>query len=243
MTGGPTKQGAGIPRLSSNEIELKAEEVIRFFCERVLDSAQPTPVREFVVETKRRFGVEFRDDLDLGQGASGRKYLGQFRIKPRGIFVDVSLKGSDRVPFVLAHEFGHLVLHRRIDPLKSGYSTSSIDDTEMDFVTGKKILRTPRDWIEWQANRFASALLMPRATFSSALINHQKSQDLKRNIGIVYVDATAPSRRDLDLTLAHLGSIYRVNRTNVECRLRDLELLQDHRNASTQHISQLLMEE
>jgi len=237
-----TKQKVSIPRLSSNDIELKAEEVIKFYDERVLNFAQPSPVREFALETKQRFGVDFRDDLDLGQGASGRKYLGQFRIKPRGIFVDVSLKGSDRFPFVLAHEFGHLVLHRRIDPLKSGYSSSSIDDTELDFVTGKKILRTPRDWIEWQANRFAAALLMPRATFSDALVSYQKSKDIKRNIGSVYVDATTTSLRDLDRTLVRLAIVFGVNRTNVECRLRDLELLQDHRNASTHHISQLLME-
>jgi hypothetical protein len=164
------KQSASVPHLSSNDIELKAEEVIEFFEKAILSSARITPVSEFARETKRRFGVDFRDDVDLGHGPTGGKYLGQFRLKPRGIFIDISLKGTDRVPFVLAHEYGHLVLHRHIDPVRSGYTTSSLNDTEHDFVTGKKILRTSRDWIEWQANRFASALLMPRATFSDALI-------------------------------------------------------------------------
>jgi len=83
---------------------------------------------------------------------------------------------------------------------------------------------------------------MPRATFSDALVSYQKSKDIKRNIGSVYVDATTTSLRDLDRTLVRLAIVFGVNRTNVECRLRDLELLQDHRNASTHHISQLLME-
>jgi Zn-dependent peptidase ImmA (M78 family) len=234
---------ARVPQLSSNDIELKAEEVIKFFDPAILASAKPTPVREFALETKRRFGVDFRDDIDLGSGGAGRKCLGQFRIKPRGIFIDVSLNGSDRLPFVLAHEYGHLVLHRHIDPQKSGYSTSSIEDTEYDFVTNRKRFLTPRDWIEWQANRFAAALLMPRATFSDSLIDFHKSQGIQRNIGVVFVDATASSRHEFGLIVGHLTEVYGVNRTNIECRLRDLELLQDHRSPSTHHISELLKEE
>lgn len=205
-------------------------------------AAQQTPVREFALETKRRFGVDFRVDLDLGGPPGGGKYLGRFRVRPRGIFVDISLEGSDRFPFVLAHEYGHLVLHRNVDTAKAGYSDDSIEDGDLDFVTNRKELRSPRDWIEWQANRFAAALLMPRATFSDALIEYHKQAGIRRNVGVVVVDSSAPSQRDLSLVLGHLARLYEVNRTNVECRLRDLERLQDHRHPSTRHISELLME-
>jgi Zn-dependent peptidase ImmA (M78 family) len=234
---------SGVPQLSSNDIELKAEEVIEFFDRSLLSSYKPTPIRDFALKTKQQFGIEFRTDLDLGFSSPGRKCLGKFRIKPRAIFVDASLDGTERFPFVLAHEYAHLVLHRKIDPLKSGYSTSSIDDTEFDFATGKKILMSPRDWIEWQANRFASAILMPRRTFSGALIDYHKSQNIRRNIGIVVVNKTQTSQNELRITVSHLAIVYGVNRTNVECRLRDLELLQDHRNPGTRHISELLKEE
>lgn len=237
------KDPAKVPRLSSNDIELKAEEVIKYFDASPLKVATHVPIRDYALLSKQRFGIDFREDIDLGQSSTGRKYLGQFRLKPKGIFVDVSLKGSDRAAFVLAHEFGHLVLHRHIDPEKSGYSTSSIEDTERDFITGKKMLSTPRDWIEWQANRFASALLMPRATFSDSLIDYHKEAGIRRNVGVIYVDASTPSMRDFYLAIAHLSNIYGVNHTNIECRLRDLELLQDHRIASTKHVSELLKEE
>lgn len=232
-----------VPRLSSNDIELKVEEVIKHFDASLLTAAKPTPILEFAVETKRQFGVDFRADVDLGHSSTGKKYLGQFRVKPRGIFIDASLQGSDRLPFILAHEYGHLVLHRKVDPVRSGYATSTIEDTEHDFATGKKILSTPRDWIEWQANRFASAILMPRATFSDALIDFHKEQGIRRNVGIVVVNGTPSSQADFAHVVGHLSDVYGVNRTNIECRLRDLELLQDHREAPTRHISELFKEE
>ncbi len=147
------------------------------------------------------------------------------------------------MPFILAHEYGHLVLHRKVDPVRSGYATSTIGDTEQDFVTGKKILSTPRDWIEWQANRFASAILMPRATFSDALIDFHKEQGIRRNVGIVVVNGTLPSQSDFAHVVGQLSDVYGVNRTTIECRMRDLELLQDHRIAPTSHISELFKEE
>jgi hypothetical protein len=231
-----------VPKLSSNDIELKAEEVIEYFDKGLLSSARPTPVRVIAEESKRRFGIDFRTDMDLGLSATGKKCLGLFKIRPRGIFIDASLDGTDRLPFVLAHEYGHFVFHRAIDPVKVGYADTAIADGELDFVTNRKLLSSPKDWIEWQANRFASALLMPRSTFSDSLINYQRQVGIRRNVGSVYVDTTPSSQRDLILVLDHLGRLYGVNRTNVECRLRDLEILQDHRNPSTRHIADFLME-
>ncbi len=229
-----------IPKWWSNDIELKAQEIIEFFDATILDKPKHTPILEFVEETKRRFGLMFRCDIDLG-AHKGRKILGSFSPKPRSIYIDISIKDTERFPFILAHEFGHLVLHRRIDPVKSGYAGSQIDDTEHDFVTGKKILITPRDWIEWQANRFASAILMPRMTFTDALIDFQKSIEIKRNIGKIVL-ANNSSYPDFNKSVLHLSQLYSVNKTNVECRLRDLEMLDDLRNKDVQHISELLME-
>ena len=232
-----------IPQLSANDIEVKAEQVIKYFDLNLLSTPQAVPIREFASQTKHKFAIDYRTDIDLGTGPGGKKCLGQFRTTPRGIFIDQSLEGSDRFPFVLAHEYGHFVLHRKIDPVKCGYTTSSLDDAEVDFVTHKKVLTTPRDWIEWQANRFASAILMPRATFSDALIDFHKQQGWNRQIGVVIVNATQQSRRDFNHTLGALSLVYSVNRTNIECRLRDLQLLQDHRNPETRHISQLFKED
>lgn len=231
-----------IPKLSSNDIELKAQEVIEFFDATILDGPNQTPIFEFAKETKSRFGLIFRCDTDLGAFNTDRKILGRFCPKPLSIFIDISIKDTERFPFVLAHEFGHFVFHRRIDPVRSGYAESLINDTEHDFITGRKILITPRDWIEWQANRFASAILMPRVTFIDALIDFQNSLGIKRNIGKIVLDNKRYSYTDLNKYISHLAMLYSVNKTNVECRLKDLEILVDLRGKDTKHISELFME-
>jgi Zn-dependent peptidase ImmA (M78 family) len=237
------KLTTSIPHLSTNEIEVKAEELIEFFNPDLLKKAQEIPIYQFVEETNKKFGIQFRCDLDLGTTKSGKKILGKYRIKPSSIFIDDSLRETDRFPFVLAHEYGHLILHKNIDPQKIGYIDSSIEDTHHDLVSGKKILETPKDWIEWQANRFASALLMPRSTFINALIDFQVKQGIKKNIGIVYLENIPYSMREFNNNISHLANLYRVNRTNVEYRLTDLEILVDLRLKNVKHISELLKEE
>jgi Zn-dependent peptidase ImmA (M78 family) len=232
-----------VPKLSSNDIELKAEQVIEFFEKSVLHGARPTPLLDFARSIKQKYGVDFRTDLDLGGEGPSKKLLGLYRPKPRAIFIDRSLEGTNRQPFVLAHELGHYVLHRDLDPKKSGYTDSVIGDTEFDMMTLKKILSTPRDWIEWQANRFASAILMPRATFSDALISYHRDAGIKRNVGIVVVNKTLPSIADFQMTLARLADKFGVNKTNVEYRLNDLDLLQDLRGTKSSHIAQFFKEE
>ena len=231
--------------LSSNYIELKAEEVIECFDSSILNRACPTPIQDFAEQSKKRFGIQFRCDLDLRCNGAGHKIQGAFCRKPMGIFIDASMVGTDMFKFILAHEFGHLALHRYKDPVKCGYSTSRLNDSEKDLVTGKKLLLSPRDWMEWQANRFASAILMPRATFKDALIDFQRSAlgDIRVNFGTIVLEDKDYSIRDFENAVSHLSHLYQVNRTNVKCRLRDLEILQDLGDKDAQHISQLFKED
>jgi Zn-dependent peptidase ImmA (M78 family) len=166
-----------------------------------------------------------------------------FCFQPRKILVARSLAGDVRFPFILGHEFGHLVLHRDLTIKKKGYSDVDISDTARDFVTGKKVLLTPRDWLEWQANRFAGAIVMPRATLLDALLSVQESLGIKHNVGRVFVEQKPYSVRDFDRTVLGLQSIFQVSRRNVEYRLDQLGLLIDRRKKNTEHISELLREE
>lgn len=63
------------------------------------------------------------------------------------IVADNSSSGS-RMRFSLAHELGHLILHKTLD---------------VDFLSDKELFK----FVEKQADRFASAFLMPLGTFSS----------------------------------------------------------------------------
>ena len=173
----------GVPVLSAIDIEKKAEEVIKFFNEEILRSPRETPLQLFIEEISKKFDFTYDLSQDLGKNSHGHKILGKFRFKPKAIFVDKSLQGDLRQKFVLVHEFGHFVLHRKILIKKAGYADIDIIDTEKDLVTGQKLLTTPRDWLEWQANRFSSAILIPRDTLPTALIDTQKSLGIHRNLG------------------------------------------------------------
>jgi Zn-dependent peptidase ImmA (M78 family) len=225
-----------VRKLSNEDIELKAEEVICKWFEYVLAKPLPTPLNEFCLKLKNKHNTIIQFAQDLGY-TRGRKIWGFFKPEPRTICIDVSLLDTPRFSFVLAHEIGHLVLHRKLVLENKEYQIE--EDTEIDFLTGKKNLITTRDWIEWQANKFASCFLMPRKTFIDAVIQTQMEMGITRNLGIVYVDKQRYSKEDFESLKERLALIYNVNKTNVEIRLNDLKLLNDQRFGEVDHISEI----
>ena len=234
-----------LPMLSAESIELKAEEVITYFDEKhlkvdVLKQPKPTPLLRFMEILQNRPDFEFNCKDDLGRSVKGSKILGAYTYKPEGIHIDKSLDGDKRFQFVLGHELGHFVLHRKYNVDMDEYNT--ISDTEKDFKTGKKRLKSLRDWMEWQANCFASAIILPRATITEALIAIQKDIGIKRHLGKIFLNKECRSLSDFDVSLNRLADCYGVNRTNIECRLKDLNILIDRRYLDINHISALLKE-
>jgi Zn-dependent peptidase ImmA (M78 family) len=232
---------ADIPYLSNDDIENRAEKVIEYFGKHLLVSPQQIPVLNFIEKLQSGRHLNFICTEDLGATSSNKKILGAFRFFSNTILVDQSLTPADpRFLFTLAHEFGHFVLHRKIKVKQKDY----VDTEEnYDLITGRKYFVTPKDWLEGQANRFASAILMPRKTFRKAIIKIQKKMSISRNIGIIYLDKHSYSKRDYESIKTALQEIYGINKTNAECRLKDLGILIDDRQKDTQCISELLYEE
>ena len=112
---------------------------------------------------------------------NGKKELKKFN-KNTMIF-DIKLsedyKQEGRFLFTLAHEIGHWVLHRKhffIDEGQQSIFDLVQEQTDENFIICAKrnenaILyikkKTPEEWIEWQADNFASSLLMPKDIFKS----------------------------------------------------------------------------
>lgn len=226
--------------LSGNDIELKAEEFISYFDKKTLNKPQMTPYFSIVSRLKEEFGVLVSFSSQLGFSNKEQKVLGKFISKPRAILIDEEVTQTEKMPFTLAHEIGHLVLHRNLKIAKEDYS--EISDTEYDLTTGKKKLTSNRDWIEWQANKFASAFLLPRATFHSALVKIQKSMGITKNLGVIYVENTAYSVSDYNKIKKRLAELYQASKTVVEYRLSNLNLLIDKRMMNVKHVSEFLKE-
>ena len=112
-----------------------------------------------------------------------------------------------RANFSIAHEFGHVVLHHKIwDKCKT--LTDSVK-------LHARIERIYRRVIERDANRFASAILMP----SPAIHSH---------VPLLYKEIVGEHGYDSEYVLARLSSLlagrYKVSTAAMEIRLKELDL-------------------
>lgn len=232
---------SGIGTLSAKEVDEKAEEVIGYFAEDALYTPKQTPIALIVSKLSTEFpkyAATFDFTRDLGHTPTGRKILGLFLPKSHAVLVDPSLMNTDRFNFALAHELGHLVLHRNAS-FEEVEGRWEDDEEVFDVVTGKKELRTELDFAEWQANRFASSFLMPESTLVRELLRLQDDLGITRRKGIIYVDEQRGNRMTFRYIVGDLAHTYQVSRTNVIYRLKDLGRLDDMRLAHTFHISQI----
>jgi Zn-dependent peptidase ImmA (M78 family) len=232
----------GVPVLSADDIEREAEEVIKLIYPDALINPCETPLLSFLEETAKINDFSYDFSQDLGENSHGHKVLGKFRFSPKAILIDRSLAGDLRQKFVIGHEFGHLVLHADLLIKRTAYADVDISDIKKDLLTGKKLLLNPRDWLEWQANRFSSAILMPRRTIQAALVGVQKSIDIHRNVGHIYLHDQEYSIRDFQRTLEGLQSIYKITKTSLKYRLIDLSLIIDAREKGTKFVTELFRE-
>jgi Zn-dependent peptidase ImmA (M78 family) len=177
--------------------------------------------------------AKFVFDQKLGTNARGQQTLGACYFEPTyKICIDPSITGDDpRFRFTLAHELGHLSLHRklRLEFQSLDATARAILDGEDDLTGGPRQLQTPRDFLEWQANSYAAALLMPRVTFAGELRTSQTALGITRGIGVVWLTDGSGSRHDYDETVRRLSSAYQTSRTATRIRLQELDLLRDLR--------------
>src|SRR5262245_56776588 len=140
----------GLPILTREVLELKAEEVIQFVDRGVLTRPIFTPLAEIASKFAEVFRFRFVFDNDLGTSEAGRKILGKFSIGTRAIYIDRSMEvDTPRWRFTLAHEFGHLVLHRTMLLASSGVVTrgGDISDTENEIDVPELQPQRPKDWM------------------------------------------------------------------------------------------------
>ncbi len=223
----------GIPILDSGDIEDIAQHFLAKVAPSVLAIPSFTPLAEIADQLQKRELCTFSFNEDLGETANGHKYLGYFDIRRRHIAIDACLGPDDaRFPFTLAHEFGHFYLHGKVKAeALGGGREAEIRDSTRDLVTHRIEATRPRTLLEWQANRFAAAILIPRATAQNALISVQRSRGIRRRLGTLWLDRQPANRREYPLTVAHLASFFRVSRAVVRYRLGDLGLSHTEKGA------------
>ena len=162
-----------VPYLAEEAIERNAEALLAEFAHARDVVIEPPILIEDIVEKHLKLGIEFDDThdlfgiprtgLDLSQGPD---ILGAMFFDEKRIVIDESLDPEEnparegRYRFTLAHEGGgHWRLHRSLyarDPMQA----AQFGGSSAPSVICRSIQANER--VEWQANFYASCLLMPR---------------------------------------------------------------------------------
>jgi len=212
-------------RLSRNDIDAKAEEVALHFDPHAF-ARLSSPIYEVVTGLNDVYHIPFHFDQDLGYSAKGKKILGRFDFEPRQIFIDKVLPyDSPRFRWTLCHEVGHLVLHRKLNPRLISRDAPQFVDTRTELRFIRSARWSEIEWIEWQANQFASGLLLPRPIVHTAVVVVQRELDIPRP-GSIYLDDQPWNVRDYIRVLRHVSTRLSVSRTVLRIRLLHLASLQ-----------------
>lgn len=160
-----------VPYIREDVIERDAEALLGEFSHaRGIEVRAPIPIED-IIRKYLKLRVEF-DDLHrrLGVPRSGlgldTDIFGAIWIESRLIVIDESLnpkvrpEREGRYRFTLAHEGGgHWRLHRPLVRPTEGQGTLPMDQTQPTVVCRS---RQAKERVEWQADFYASCLLMPR---------------------------------------------------------------------------------
>jgi Zn-dependent peptidase ImmA (M78 family) len=219
----------GVPIANNQRIEELAEYFLSRTAPRALAAPCAVPIPELVTQLSASKFCTFGFDEDLGEDSDGKKCLGYYSLSRKHIAINRTLTRKDpRFSFTFAHELGHFYLHSRVNPsIISKGNAGEIRDTSADIMTFRVVGTRPRSLLEWQANRFASALLVPRKTLPHALDVVQRSLGITRR-GHIYVDHQPQNQRDYRKTLLLLSDRYQVSQSVVKYRLRDAGHLREH---------------
>ncbi len=118
----------------------------------------------------RKMGGDIVEDDSVGMYSDG--YIEKVPQKDQGKcsfkIVIPSSQPPNRKNFTIAHELGHLFLHM-------GFM---IDESLWNANCNQSFNRKGDSEIEWQANEFAAALLMPKDQYKEALDRHTEGEQV-----------------------------------------------------------------
>jgi len=190
----------------------------------------PPDLQRIVTVLESRYPVRFSFSHDLGRLPTGERIFGTFAVAPLTIRVTSFLpKWSPRFQRTLAHELGHLVLHRKmIGKGKYISREKPIVDTARQLRYRETAELSDLGWVEWQANEFAMCLILPRRYLQVLVCSVQMGLGINRNLGTMYLDEQPCNKRDCHRIVNEIAERSAAKKPLLWRRLRFLGILEDH---------------
>ncbi|MDD3193341.1 MAG: ImmA/IrrE family metallo-endopeptidase [Oscillospiraceae bacterium] len=230
----------GMYLFSSKDFDSVAELVLHEYAPYMLEKAQPLQIEALADEA---YSLTIIDRYISAHGSVlGIISFGDFKIevmtleKQRAveklmtgtIVIDARLLPEEhhhRRRFTVSHELAHWIIHRQMhyaDNPQYSLRRARPYIVCREAMTNRNKRRefwTEDDWMEWQADRFASAMLMPASVF------YPEAQEvMRRHHAGSYILDGCGSKATADV-ITELTEIFDVSRTAVRIRLKQAGLL------------------
>lgn len=219
-----------VPYISKDQIESEVQDA--------LSSIGYTGGQVSLQDLEHRTGLRVLRAVAPGATERARHILGRIVFGETSVVTlyDYPEHEQSRIRFTLAHEFGHYLLrHGRY------ISSEYCDALDHDYGPDPRITRVDIKRMEWQANYFASLLLMPTASVVRDLADLAQKHDLKdRGHGLIYVDNQPVNLGIFYRVTSDLKQRYNVSRAVVQHRLQGLGLLNDARDGGLRRLRDVL---
>lgn len=240
----------GVPILSKNEIDQLAENYIRDFCPEAMENPMQIDIDSFAqnyLGMKQDFqylsnngvylGMTVFNDTDkvivYNPESNTAEYISA---EARTMIIDNNLleeRQERRYRFTVPHECGHDIFHTQY----FGYNPD-----QMSFLENQEPMikcrtanlnenKRPAVWddkatMEWQANFFASALLMPKSMVIKLV---KEENELLKNLKYRWFDISND-----ELTIIRISRTFNVSEEAARYRLQGLGLIGNNSQISVQ---------
>ena len=203
-----------VPILSKDQLDTIGENLVEDFCPDAMMHPQQIDIDRFLTNYLGAdldykdlshcglyLGMTVFEDCDTVPVFNFDKWQAEYiSVKAGTVLIDNCLleeKQEHRYRFTAAHEGGHKILHHefftelaRIAQAKENYVPMiqcRVDSTRISRHSGYN--RNDREWMEWQANRLASAILMPKRMVIKT-VRRAERRSCSVNAGLEAVAAT-----------------------------------------------------
>lgn len=229
---GPFFAGAefSTPNRNFVHVEFIEERNIAMLCRPILQELEffgyETPINDIVALLKQRGEIEINYRESLGRDISGNEIQGGISFNPTIIYIsNHATTNMYSQKFTLAHELGHYFLKHDRYILREFLSIRGNERWTPDESHPEDIKR-----LEWQANRFASHLLLPRDKLQKVFFDITCELDIRdRGHGALFVDNQRDNLRNFYSVLGHIRNKFKVSDKAIEIALKSMRLINDQR--------------